>query len=150
MRQRTSTGTSALLAVVLGALLFLGPTAALAEAATAQTAEAPEQQVTVRDVESEDPIVPTWKQGWVLADDDTWYWGLSDGTFAKDEWVYAGGSWYLMDADGSMLTGKVLKDGVWYYLTSSGAMATGWVQDAAGAWYLASTDASDGRLQTGW
>ena len=49
-----------------------------------------------------------------------------------------------------MLTGKVLKDGVWYYLTSSGAMATGWVQDAAGAWYLASTDASDGRLQTGW
>lgn len=101
-------------------------------------------------MESEDSIVPTWKQGWVLADDDTWYWGLPDGTFAKDEWVYAGGSWYLMDADGSTLTGKVLKDGVWYYLTSSGAMATGWVQDATGAWYFASTDASDGRLQTGW
>ena len=79
-------------------------------------------------MESEDSIVPTGKQGWVLADDGTWYWGLPDGTFAKDEWVYAGGSWYLMDADGSMLTGKVLKDGVWYYLTSSGAMATGWVQ----------------------
>lgn len=150
MQQRTSTGTSALLAAVLGALLSLGPTAALAEAATAQTAEAPEQQVTVRDVGSEDPIVPTWKQGWVLADDGIWYWGLSDGTFAKDEWVYAGGSWYLMDADGSMLTGKVLKDGVWYYLTFSGAMATSWAQDADGYWYLASTDASDGCLQTGW
>lgn len=150
MRQRTSTGASALLAVALGATLSLGPTAALAEVATAQPAEAPEQQVTVRDVESEDSIVPTWKQGWVLADDGTWYWGLPDGTFAKDEWVYAGGSWYLMDADGSMLTGKALKDGVWYYLTSSGAMATGWAQDADGYWYLASTDAADGRLQTGW
>lgn len=48
--------------------------------------------MTVRDVESEDSIVPTWKQGWVLADDGTWYWGLPDGTFAKDEWAYAGGA----------------------------------------------------------
>ena len=103
--------------------------------------------MTVRDVESEDSIVPTWKQGWVLADDGTWYWGLPDGTFAKDEWVYAGGFWYLMDADGSMLTGKVLKDGVWYYLTSSGAMATGWAQDADGNWYLAS---QGGVLLSGW
>ena len=140
-------GASALLAVVLGALLFLGPTAALAEAATAQTAEAPEQQVTVRDVESEDPIVPTWKRGWVLADDGSWYWGLSDGSFAKDEWIYTGGSWYLMGADGAMMTGMVRKDGVWYYLTSSGAMATGWAQDADGSWYLAS---QSGALLTGW
>lgn len=57
------------------------------------------------------------------------------------------GSWYLMDADGSMLTGKVLKDGVWYYLTSSGAMATGWAQDADGNWYLAS---QAGVLLSGW
>ena len=57
------------------------------------------------------PSAPAWKQGWVLADDGTWYWGLSDGTFAKDEWVYTGGSWYLMDADGAMMTGMVQKDG---------------------------------------
>ena len=88
----------------------------------------------VLDVEAKDPLAPTWKQGWVLADDGTWYWGLSDGTFAKDEWVYTGGSWYLVGADGTVMTGMVQKDGVWYYLTSSGAMATGWAQDADGAW----------------
>ena len=49
-----------------------------------------------------------------------------------------------------MATGLLDLDGNRYFLKSSGAMATGWVQDAAGAWYLASTDASDGRLQTGW
>ena len=123
---------------------------ALAETAADQLPDSPEQQVAVLDVEAKDPLAPTWKQGWVLADDGTWYWGLSDGTFAKDEWVYTGGSWYLVGADGTVMTGMVQKDGVWYYLTSSGAMATGWTQDSDSSWYLASTDASDGRLQTGW
>lgn len=140
-------GTSALLAVALGAALSLSPAMALAETAADQLPDSPEQQVAVLDVEAKDPVAPTWKQGWVLADDGTWCWGLSDGTFAKDEWVYTGGSWYLMGADGTMMTGMVQKDGVWYYLTSSGAMATGWARDADGSWYLAS---QSGALVTGW
>lgn len=102
-------GASALLAVALGATLALGPAIALAETAADQPLDSPEQQVAVLDVEAKDPVAPAWKQGWVLADDGTWYWGLSDGTFAKDEWVYTGGSWYLMDADGAMMTGMVQK-----------------------------------------
>lgn len=140
-------GASALLAVALGAALSLSPAMALAETAADQLPDSPEQQVAVLDVEAKDPVAPTWKQGWVLADDGTWYWSLSDGTFAKDEWVYTGGSWYLVGADGTMITGMVRKDGVWYYLTSSGAMATGWAQDADGSWYLAS---QSGALLTGW
>lgn len=140
-------GASALLAVALGAALSLSPAMALAETAADQLPDSPEQQVAVLDVEAKDPVAPTWKQGWVLADDGTWYWSLSDGTFAKDEWVYTGGSWYLVGADGTMITGMVRKDGVWYYLTSSGAMATGWAQGADGSWYLAS---QSGALLTGW
>ena len=140
-------GARALLAVALGATLALSPAIALAETTADQPSDSPEQQVAVLDVEAKDPVAPAWKQGWVLAEDGTWYWGLSDGTFAKDEWVYTGGSWYLMDADGAMMTGMVQKDGVWYYLTSSGAMATGWAQDSDGSWYLAS---QSGALLTGW
>lgn len=140
-------GASALLAVALGATLALSPAIALAETAADQPLDSPEQQVAVLDVEAKDPVAPAWKQGWVLADDGSWYWGLSDGTFAKDEWVYTGGSWYLMDADGAMMTGLVQKDGAWYYLTSSGAMATGWAQDADGSWCLTS---QSGALLTGW
>ena len=140
-------GASALLAVALGATLALSPAIALAETAANQPSDSPEQQVPVLDVEAKDSVAPVWKQGWVLADDGTWYWGLSDGTFAKGEWVYTGGSWYLMGADGAMMTGMVQKDGVWYYLTSSGAMATGWAQDADGYWYLAS---QGGVLLSGW
>lgn len=140
-------GARALLAVALGATLALSPAIALAETAADQPLDSPEQQVAVLDVEAKDPVAPAWKQGWILAEDGTWYWGLSDGTFAKDEWVYTGGSWYLMGADGAMMTGMVQKDGVWYYLTSSGAMATGWAQDADGSWYLAS---QSGALLTGW
>lgn len=140
-------GASALLAVALGATLALSPAIALAETAADQPLDSPEQQVAVLDVEAKDPVAPAWKQGWILAEDGTWYWGLSDGTFAKDEWVYTGGSWYLMGADGAMVTGMVQKDGVWYYLTSSGAMATGWAQDSDGSWYLAS---QSGALLSGW
>lgn len=140
-------GARALLAVALGATLALSPAIALAETTAGQPSDSPEQQVAVLDVEAKDPVAPAWKQGWVLADDGTWYWGLSDDTFAKDEWVYTGGSWYLMGADGTMMTGMVQKDGVWYYLTSSGAMATGWARDADGSWYLAS---QSGALVTGW
>lgn len=85
-------GVSALLAVALGAALSLGPAMALAETAANQPSDSPEQQVPVLDVGAKDSVAPVWKQGWVLADDGSWYWGLSDGTFAKDEWVYAGGS----------------------------------------------------------
>ncbi len=140
-------GASALLAVALGATLALSPAIALAETAADQPLDSPERQVAVLDVEAKDPVAPAWKQGWILAEDGTWYWGLSDGTFAKDEWVYTGGSWYLMGADGVMVTGMVQKDGVWDYLTSSGALATGWAQDADGSWYLAS---QSGALLTGW
>ena len=147
MRQRTPMGASALLAVALGATLALSPAIALAETAADQPLDSPEQQVAVLDVEAKDPVAPAWKQGWVLADDGTWCWGLSDGTFAKGEWVYTGGSWYLMGADGAMMTGMVQKDGVWYYLTSSGAMATGWAQDSDGSWFLAS---QSGALLSGW
>ena len=63
MRQRTSTGTSALLAAALGATLALGPAIALAETAADQPLDSPEQQVAVLDVEAKDPVAPAWKQG---------------------------------------------------------------------------------------
>lgn len=62
MRQRTSMGASALLAVALGAALSLSPAMALAETAADQLPDSPEQQVAVLDVEAKDPVAPTWKR----------------------------------------------------------------------------------------
>ena len=88
--------------------------------------------------------------GWAQDSDGSWFLASQSGALLSG-WQKSNGSWYWLDPQmGRMATGLLDLDGNRYFLKSSGAMATGWVQDAAGTWYLASTDASDGRLQTGW
>ncbi len=48
-------------------------------------------------------------------------------------WRQAGsktnGSWYYLNANGSMATGWLQNNGSWYYLNANGSMATGWLQN---------------------
>ncbi len=41
-----------------------------------------------------------------------------------------GGSWYLFNSSGQMLTGWQTINGQTYYLSDSGAMLTGWISGA--------------------
>ena len=52
----------------------------------------------------------------------------------KTGWVFTGGSWYYLNADGKMATGWKCLNGTWYYLESNGSMHVGWLKDS-GKWY---------------
>lgn len=49
-------------------------------------------------------------------------------------WVFTGGAWYYLNADGKMATGWKCLNGTWYYLESNGSMHVGWLKDS-GKWY---------------
>lgn len=71
------------------------------------------------------------KNGWEK-EGTIWYY-YENGQKAVG-WKKINGSWYHLQADGTMTTGW-LKDGSkWYYLKSSGEMQTGWLKDK-GIWY---------------
>ena len=71
------------------------------------------------------------KNGWEK-EGTIWYY-YENGQKAVG-WKKLNGSWYHLQADGTMTTGW-LKDGSkWYYLKSSGEMQTGWLKDK-GIWY---------------
>ena len=71
------------------------------------------------------------KNGWEK-EGTVWYY-YENGQKAVG-WKKLNGSWYHLQADGTMTTGW-LKDGSkWYYLKPSGEMQTGWLKDK-GIWY---------------
>lgn len=72
---------------------------------------------------------------WEAGADGTWRFKFSDGTYAKNQWIYVKGRWYRIGADGIMIKGWFETAGLWYYLKpTSGAMATGWYL-VDGYWY---------------
>ena len=83
------------------------------------------------------------KAGWDKNADGTWAF-YKDGAKATG-WLNDKGTWYYLDAAGTMKTGWV-QAGSWYYLNASGAMQTGWVNDN-GTWYYCN---GSGAMQTGW
>jgi len=72
------------------------------------------------------------KEEWVKASGTWYYFGLT-GYMATD-WNQIGGNWYFMDQNGAMKTDWILWDGAWYYLKTDGSMATGWTK-VQNEWY---------------
>lgn len=83
--------------------------------------------------------------GWIKAE-NRWYYRYPDGTYLKNGWGNIGGTWYLFDANGMMLTGWQLKNGAYYYMNSEGKLHTGWLLDRNSWYYLTES----GAMATGW
>ena len=98
-------------------------------------------------LDPDNPIVtPTQLSDWVQNDKGEWNYILGDGRTKATGWVQDKGTWYYLNASGTMQTGWVQDKGTWYYLNVSGAMQTGWVKDK-GTWYYLN---GSGAMQTGW
>ena len=85
---------------------------------------------------------------WIQTGAD-WQFRLLGGSLARDCWIFKGGEWYHMGADGLMDRGwhYQKETGSWYYLRDNGAMKKGWIQ-LSGIWYY--LGAADGRMAVGW
>lgn len=85
---------------------------------------------------------------WIQAG-EAWQFRFSGGAMAMDCWIFKGGEWYHMGADGLMDRGwhYQKETGSWYYLRENGAMKKGWIQ-LSGIWYYLGT--ADGRMAVGW
>lgn len=85
---------------------------------------------------------------WIQTGED-WQFRFSGGAMAMDCWIFKGGEWYHMGADGLMDRGwhYQKETGNWYYLRENGAMKKGWIQ-LSGIWYYLGT--ADGRMAVGW
>ena len=85
---------------------------------------------------------------WIQTGAD-WQFRLLGGSLARDCWIFKGGEWYQMGADGLMDRGwhYQKETGSWYYLRDNGAMKKGWIQ-LSGIWYY--LGAADGRMAVGW
>lgn len=85
---------------------------------------------------------------WIQTGAD-WQFRLLGGSLARDCWIFKGGEWYHMGADGLMDRGwhYQKETGSWYYLRENGAMKKGWIQ-LSGIWYYLGT--ADGRMAVGW
>lgn len=93
----------------------------------------------------------TVKIGWNEPTTGQWKYSKDGVNFVTSDWVFAGGQWYYMGADGTMQTGWVYVNGTWYYMNPvsdgyKGSMKTGWVY-SNGAWYFLQ---SNGAMKTGW
>ncbi|HAT02274.1 MAG TPA: hypothetical protein DCS54_03220 [Oribacterium sp.] len=69
--------------------------------------------------------------GWLAQSDGSWKY-LDNGSPVYNAWVQVGDAWYLMDAQGIMLTGLQGWNGKIYFLNTDGKMLTGW-QNVNGA-----------------
>lgn len=85
---------------------------------------------------------------WIQTGED-WQFRFSGGAMAMDCWIFKGGEWYHMGADGLMDRGwhYQKETGSWYYLRENGAMKKGWIQ-LSGIWYYLGM--ADGRMAVGW
>ena len=85
---------------------------------------------------------------WQAAENNTWRFQKSDGSYAKNEWARINDKWYHFDGSGYMQTGWILDGDKWYKLGSDGSMHTGWVKEEAdGQWYYLN---ESGAMMTGW
>ena len=64
----------------------------------------------------------TMLNGWILAEDDTWYFFEEDGTPA-DRWLANATTWFMIE-DGKMLTNTWVasSEGRWYYVGNDGSI----------------------------
>ncbi len=94
-----------------------------------------------------DTLSGSWKK-----DAKGWWFELSNGAYAKNQWGKINNVWYYFNAEGYMVTGWQQVDGQWYYLTEAeanqGAMLVGWHFDSNyKKWFYFG---SDGVMLTGW
>lgn len=74
--------------------------------------------------------------GW-FKDGDAWLYRKKGGEYARDEWVYDGGRWYVFDGAGRMITGWFRADKDWFFLADDGGMCSSqWVVDGDHQYYL--------------
>lgn len=67
-----------------------------------------------------------------------------DGTYATEEWVQVGESYYYFDENGNSVAGWKRVDKKWYYLDpATGQMKTGWLQTSDGNWYYLSDETGE-------
>lgn len=84
----------------------------------------------------------TWEQ----QESGSWKFRKQNGQFASSEWVYLDGKTYLINYDGTMLTGFCKVNGKWYYFNSVGAMQKGWLLKNGKYYFLN----ADGSMAYGW
>lgn len=84
----------------------------------------------------------TWEQ----QENGSWKLKHADGTYVSSQWAVLDGKTYLIDYDGTMLTGFRRVNGEWYYFNSVGAMQTGWLLKNGKYYFLD----SDGTMVFGW
>lgn len=82
---------------------------------------------------------------WELID-SKWKLKIPDGSYASSLWARIADKWYLIGADGFMLTNWQMVNGKWYLLGQDGAMLDGW-QFVNGKWYYMEPS---GEMVTGW
>lgn len=83
---------------------------------------------------------------WEEKEGGGWKLKKSDGQYVSSQWAYVDGKTYLIDYDGTMLTGFRKVNGKWYYFNSVGAMQTGWLLKD-GKYYFMN---ADGSMSVGW
>lgn len=87
-----------------------------------------------------------FEEKWVLVDDDSWKYQLSDGSFVTNTWKQIKNVWYYFDKNSYMVKGWLYKDSQWYYLSDSGAMDKSW-KLIDNKWVYFN---EDGSLRKGW
>ena len=83
---------------------------------------------------------------WRGSDEEGWWYSLSNGGYAKNQWLTIGGQKYYFNSSGYMATGWETINGNWVFFDKSGKMATGWFS-YNGDWYYAD---KNGAMKTGW
>lgn len=74
---------------------------------------------------------------WFLQDNGRWSYRKTDGSMARDEWLYINGRWYVFDGAGYMIKGWFRQGNEWYYLGEDGGMLSSqWVWDKGKSYYL--------------
>lgn len=115
--------------------------------------------------ENHDNSIDVFSLGEWIYENETWYYSLSNGSYAKG-WHIIDGTWYFFHPDGAMATGWQYTEGKWYYFLPYGAMTTGWLEEGGQKYYLHSNGAmatgfvnldgtqyyfnSSGAMVTGW
>ena len=83
---------------------------------------------------------------WERQSNGSWKLRRADGRYASSEWAYLDQNWYLIDYDGTMLTGFRKVNGTYRYFNSVGAMKTGWLLKYGRYYYMN----QDGSMCYGW
>lgn len=83
---------------------------------------------------------------WEALDNGGWKLKKDNGGYVSSQWALVGGKTYLIDYDGTMLTGFRKVNDKWYYFNSTGAMQTGWLLKNGKYYFLN----ADGSMAYGW